>query len=279
MRHSVVYFAVLPTFFLFSIFALAQHGGGGGGGASGGGGGSHGGGFSGGGSSVSSGGGGHSFGGSGGSHSSGSASHGSASHGSGSRSWNGSGAHSSASSASRPGVKSKIAQLQKTDILTMLRHPFRKQEPKEVVEFRHRICPNGHCPVICARGSASQGFGCATVTLHNSCTHRGVWSGGSCLYQTHFLDDCDRFLADMTRQQRIAAEAERVRQNACAGGVSQQCYMASADAQNQAAIYQTYLDRYHQCRNRTLNTMPFGQYSYLGFSNAFMFEALSEGLR
>lgn len=286
MRHSVVCFAVLPEFFLFSIFTFAQHSGGGGGGASSGGGGAsvssasggssfHGG-FSGGGSTASSGGS-HS---SGASHGSGSASHGSAFHGSGSRSGsNGSSTHSSALSTLHHGVQSKTAQPKDRAIFVTLWHWFRKPEPKEGVELRRRICPNGQCPIICAPGSAGQQFGCATLRSHNSCTHRQVWNGGACLYQTPFLDDCDRFLMEMLRQQQIAAEAETVRQNACAGGVSQECYMASADAQNQAAIYQTYLDRYRQCRNRTLNTLPFGEYSYLGFSNAFMMEALSAGLQ
>jgi len=119
----------LAVVLLFSSVVLAQHSSGGGGGTGGGGGGgSHGG-------SVSSGGsgGGHSSGGSG-SHSSGGG-HNSGGHSSGSISSHSAGHGSQTHNphsilGSNRGVNTKTAQPEKRSFFSILRHPFRKPEPK-----------------------------------------------------------------------------------------------------------------------------------------------------
>jgi len=186
MRHSVLSLVVLLP---FSLFMFAQHSAGGGGGSSGGGG-SHGG-FSGG-----------SSGGGSASHSSGgSGSHGSASHGTSGHvsSGHASSGHNSGPGFSHVGAQTKTGHSEKRSFFSVLRHPFRKAQPKEAVDFRRRICPNGRC-MVCPPGSANGRWGCGGVLANSSCTQRGVWSGGSCLYHTPFLDDCSSFFMAMERQ-------------------------------------------------------------------------------
>jgi hypothetical protein len=251
MRHSILTLAVLLP---FSILLFAQHASGGGGGSSGGAsasGGSHGGGSSSGGSASS--------------HSSG----GSASHGSGSHS---SGAHSSGKASAHLGAQTKTAPPEKRSFFSFLRHPFRKPEAKEVVELRRRICPNGRC-MICPAGSAGR-WGCAGVAANNFCTRQEILGGGNCVLQAHFLDDCSSFLLAVQWQRRIMHAAESARQGACAAGPTPECADFTGKAQSQASLYQTYLDRYRQCRERSLTAQPYGGYAFGRYSPSVMFDPL-----
>lgn len=236
MRHSVfsvvssvITPAVLLAFFFsgFSLSALAQHSSSGGGGAASSGG-SHGG-SSGGGGSVS--------------HSSGGSTHGSSSHASAS------GSHAIGRNSAHGGLHIETSQHEKKGFFSALRHPFRKAEPKEVVELRRRICPNGRCQV-CPAGSANGGWGCGRAA-NNVCSSREVWGGNACLLQTNFLDDCLAERAALDRQATRMRDAESARQAACATGSAADCAASGAAAQSEAGLYQSLQERYQQCRNRS----------------------------
>jgi hypothetical protein len=248
MRHSVfttVSFAVL----LFSLSALAQHSGGGGG-ASGGGshGGSLGGGFSA-GSAISSGG--------NSAHSSGS----SGSHASSTHRSSGSVVHESSAMRTPP---------EKRNFFSALFHPLRKPESREVSRLLSRICPKGRC-AVCPPGSSSGHWGCGQTVAYPFCSHREVWSGGACLSQTDFLDDCDSLRMLMEQQQRLAQAAEFARQNACAAGPAE-CAGLSGRAQAQESLYETYMNRYRMCRDRLLTALPFGRYGIGSYAHAGFFD-------
>ena len=266
MRHSVL---CLVVFSLFSLIVFAQHSSGGGGGSSAG---SSGGSFSGGSHGGSSGG---SSGGSGGSHSSGGSSshasssgHGSAAHGS-AHGTSAPAGHGSALQLSHVGMQTKTVQPHRR-VFSALRHPFKKPEPKEVVELRHRICPNGRCEVCPPRSSRVASCGAAIAV--SFCTQRQLWSGDRCLYQTHFLDDCSLLRMDLDRQEAFAQTAELTRQTECAAGASAGCSEATTRAQVEDRLYQAYLNRYLQCRDRRLFTQPFG--GYIAASPDFAFDFL-----
>lgn len=260
----------LAVALLISSVALAQHPSGGGGSSGGGassGGGSHGG--STGGSSSS-----------GGSHSSGgSASHASGTHSSNSGSsaaWHGSKSqvlHSG--SEARGGAHMKTAQPQKRSFFSFLAHPFKKPQPKRVNDLRRWPCLKGPCPV-CPAGSAHRG-GCGVVTYNNVCTQRELWSGGSCLLQTRFLDACIGQRMAMEQQARRMQDAEADRDRACGAGSTQECSGLSSTAQSESIFYQTLLERYRQCQTRwpsssfgadaTFASFPSWQFDRLGAEN------------
>ena len=258
MRPFVLSVLALAVLLLFSLTTFAQHGGGGGASA-GGGGGSHGGGSS---------------SGSGGGHSSG----GSVSHGSSSGSARGSSVHTSAPHISNgsylhTGVQ-KSGPPEKHGVFHTLFHAPKKHEPQGVIILKHRLCPNGKCAVCPASGAH---WGCRSATT-NACAQRDVWNGGSCLYQSRFLDDCSSLLQAMQRQQQLAQAAEATRQGTCASAASSQCSEASNAALAQSRLYQSYADRYRLCRGRRLSAQPFGAYR-LSFSSQSMFDPLWAALQ
>ena len=264
----------LAVVLLFSSTMLAQHSSGGGGGSSGGGGGggSHGG-------SVSSGGsgGGHS---SGGSSSHGSAGHGSGGHGSISShsAGHGSQTHNPHSIlGSNRGANTKTAQPEKRSFFSILRHPFRKPEPKPgpktklVAEMRRPICIHGRCPVCLP------GRGCGVVLVHrrrNSCSARDLWSGGACLQQTPFLDDCSGPRRMMEQQAQRMQAAEAARQSACSNAARQDCSDLTGAAQSEGNLYRTLQDRYRMCRQRSLGAFPFAAFGFSGYSAGLLFGSL-----
>jgi hypothetical protein len=264
-RSSLVVAAAL----LYSSAVLAQHSSGGGGG-----GGSHGG-------SSSSGGGSHS------SSTSGSSSHSASSHGA-----SGASAHSSGSSganvkatsgtphstANRSLVKeskpepsrsirepNENAQLkpesksEKKGVFSFLRHPFRKHHPTPVAI--RPICPTGVCRV-CPPGLARVGGACIGGLLvrhhHDVCSAGEIWSGGACLFQTHFVDDCSGARLAMERQANLMDTAESARQNACTTGPTEMCMGLASRAESEASLYRTLEQRYQQCLRRTGTASSYG---------------------
>jgi hypothetical protein len=257
----------LAAILLISSVALAQHSSGGGGSSGGGassGGGSHGG--SSGGSSSS-----------GGSHSAG----GSAAHTSGTHTAN-SGAsasgHRSQGNALQSGARGSAhmkAQPEKRGFFSVVLHPFRKPQPKPVADLRRWPCVKGPCPV-CPAGSAHSG-GCGIPAYNNVCTRHELWSGGSCLSQSQFLDNCAGQRLAMDQQARHMHTAEAERDRACASGSAQECSDLSGNVQSESLLYQTLLERYRQCRTRwpssafgasaTFGSFQWWQFDRLGTEN------------
>ena len=263
----------LLALLLSSAVAIAQHSGGGGGGggasgggassggsyssssSSGGGGGSHGSGAGGGGGSFSGGGShGTSSGGSS-THNSGagSASHGSTSHGS-SRSGS-AGSHSISNRGPsikepRGGNTLRATQPQKRSFFSRLRHPFRKPESRPVAQ-RRPICFKGPC-VVCRPGAAGRGcLPTPSVTRNRDfCSHRDLWSGGSCILQTPIMDNCSGSRLAMQQQLQRLKSAESSRQSACAAGPSPECSQASSAWESENSLYQSLLMRHQQCLQR-----------------------------
>jgi hypothetical protein len=265
-RSSLVVAAAL----LYSHVVLAQH--------SSGGGGSHGG-SSGGGSG-------------GGSHSSSSSGSGSSSHSASSHGSSGASAHSSGSSGanvkatsgathssanhstvkeSKPETSRSIrepnekAQLkpeskpEKKGVFSFLRHPFRKHHPTPVAI--RPICPTGVCRV-CPPGLARVGGACVGGLLvrhhHDVCSTGEIWSGGACLFQTHFVEDCGGARLAMERQANLMDTAESARQNACTAGPTEMCTGLASRAESEASLYRTLEQRYQQCLRRTGTASSYG---------------------
>jgi len=231
-----------------SAAAFAQHSSGGGGSSGGSSGGS------GGGSHSSSGG--STAGSSTTSHSSGgSAAHGSAtSHGS---------SPARTKSAPGAGVRTKFETSGRRGFFSFLRHPFRKPEPKTdlkakiAADLRRPICFKGPC-LICPAGHAS-GVCAGLVVNHrrNLCSTKEIWSGGACLLQTSFLDDCSGMRLALEQQAQRMQAAERARQSACSAGSREECSDRAGGAQSETSLYGTLQERYRTCRRRSLTAYPF----------------------
>jgi len=261
---------------LFSSVMLAQHSSGGGGGSSGGGGGggSHGG-SSGGSSFSGSSGSGHSSG--------GSASHGSSGHNSSSGStsshfgWRGSQSHAQHSIREpNGGLRTRTAQPAKRGFFSFLRHPFRKPERKPLADLRRRpICVKGACPV-CPTGQVHSGGGCVPAILIRNrnwlCSPWETWSGGDCLLQTRFLDDCSGVRMAMEQQAQRMRAAEAAAQSACSTGARQDCSDLTSAAQSEANLYRELQNRYQQCRQRSLTFYPFSGFGLWSYSPGLSLE-------
>jgi len=274
----------LAVILLLSPNTFAQHSGGGGSASAGSsGGGSHGG-SSGGGSASS--GGGHSSGGGSSSHSSGSASHGSTAHSSSSGSaashsgtTHPSASHSNTASknlhsvhAPSTGSSGKAQPPQKHgffSFLPFLRHhvpvplpnpPQPKPEPKEpVAELRHPICFRGPC-TVCPAGQVHGANGCGGNIIQNRierrCPAGESWTGGGCLLQTWYQDECGGLRTMMERQAQRTHAAQLDRQITCSIGPWQQCSDLTSSAESEAGFYQALQNRYQACQRRSPTALP-----------------------
>ncbi len=295
---------------LLSVVTFAQHssGGGGGGssssgssgGSSGGGGGSHGGGGS------------SSSGGSGGSHSSGGSGSSSSAHSSGGSSSHASSGYSSsghgsiATPATHPSVNNsrpvsnshtnnahsnnersvrepnpgarRIEMPEKRGFFGFLRHPFRRPDPnpspktKTVTDLRRPVpCLRGPC-AVCPPHAGGCG---ATFYLrheHDRCTPGEIWTGGSCLLQTQFLDSCNALRMTMQRQEQRMRATESRQQSACAAGSSQACMDSASAAQSEAALYGSLQQQYQRCMQRSLASQPFAGFGLRGYAAGRLLE-------
>jgi hypothetical protein len=282
MRLSSLCFAAV---LLFCSATFAQHSSGGGGSSGGSsGGGSHSG-SSGGSSSSSS---------SASSHSSGgSVSHSSSVHGSTSGSSSTSLTRDSHSNAERSileqnaGARSATAHSEKKSFFSFLRHPFRKPEPKPdpktkaVSDRRHPRCVHGPCPV-CPPGQVYAGGGCAAKEFanhrNNFCSTSELWSGGACLLQTRFLDDCSGFRLAMERQAQRMQAAEATQQSVCTTGSRQDCSGLTSTAQSEASLYRALQDRYRLCQQRTQTVNRFVRPAVWSYSHGLLFDPLEMDL-
>jgi hypothetical protein len=251
---------VPATFLLFCPFVMAQHGGGGGGG---GGGGSHGG---------SSGGGGYSSGGSAGHSSGGSSSHGSSSHGSSAHGSSAESAHSTSrlnnslsrheQSFPRENHESLAKpQHEKPDLVSLLRHPFRKHHIEAAGDLPRHLCLYGLCSA-CPTGQTRVGGACVAPRIvyqnnRNTCSHWDVWVGDPCLANTHFIDECGPLWTMLDQQAARLNAAELDRQSACSAG-KPECSALTSRSQSEASLYLQMQARYTQCRQHPGAVSPFG---------------------
>ena len=279
----------LTAVLLFASFTLAQHSSGG----SSSGGSSSSGSSSGGSHSSSSGGSSYSGGSSGGgSHSSGgSAAHGSStSQGASGHNSNSPSSHSSAhlsrsspartNSAPGAGVRAKFEPPGRRSFFSFLRHPFRKPEPKtdrkpKIAALRRPICFKGPC-LICPAGQAN-GVCAGLVVDHrrNLCSTREIWSGGACLLQTSFLDDCSGMRLALEQQAQRMQAAEGARQSACSAGSREECSDRAGRAQSETSLYETLQERYRMCQRRSRTAYPFSGPGGSSYSPGLRFDRLA----
>jgi hypothetical protein len=256
-RSSLVVAAAL----LYSSVVFAQH-------SSGGGGGSHGG----------SGGGSHS--------SSGSSGHSASSHGSSGTSTHRSGSSGSSVKATSGAIHATVREPkpeisrtirepnekaqakaerkpEKKGVFSFFRHPFHKHHPTPVAI--RPICATGVCRV-CPPGLARVGGACVSGLLvrhhHDVCSTGEIWSGGACLFQTHFVDDCGGARLAMERQANLMDTAESARQSACTAGPTEMCMGLSSRAESEASLYRTLEQRYQQCLRRTGAASSFSGHTF-----------------
>ena len=272
---------LLALILVFTVPAFTQHssGGGGssgGGSSSGGGGGSHGG--SGGGGSS---GGGHSSGGSGGGSSHGASSHGASSHGSSSHASSGgsSASHSNLRSGHelRGGQEGKSAQPEHRGFFAFLRHPFRKPEPRPVVDLRHRVCPGGLCKP-CPVGEVSNGRGgCTSAYVASNRLFCSALSplnaANACPVQTSFRGDCSAELMAIQQQAQRVRTAEMNRNAACSADPAQECSSLTTVFESESRLYRVMEDRYAQCRQRMFDSYIRGRYGFGNSSQDLRFDS------
>jgi hypothetical protein len=163
----------------------------------------------------------------------------------------------------------------KKGFFSFFRHPFRKHEPKPVAVVRRPICPTGPCRV-CPAGLVRVGGGCVRsvfIRRHNPCSPWEIWSGGACLQQTQFVDDCSGLRMALERQALLMQTAEAARQNACAAGPTQMCSGLTSRAQSEASLYLVFQERYQRCR-QSFTAYPFRGHAGLSYSPRLTFDRL-----
>lgn len=163
------------------------------------------------------------------------------------------------------GAQPKPVQPEKRTFLSFLRHPFRKPEAKPVPDLRYRICWRGPCQA-CPPGQVQVGGACGgKVVVNNSynyCSHGEIWSGGACLLQTRFLDDCNGFRLALDQQARRMQAADSSQRSACSAGATQDCSELTGKMQSESNLYRSLQDRYRQCQLRSHSAFPNGSYGY-----------------
>jgi hypothetical protein len=223
----------LAVMLLFSSLAVAQHSSGGGG------------------SSGSSGG---SHGSSGGTVSGGSGSH--------SVSSQSGGSHSShaAPVVREPGISRTPTQPAKRTVLSFLRHPFRKPQPKTL---RERICAKGPCPV-CPGGQASgKNGGCVASAQTHDCHAGESWSGGGCVGNVtpHCSLDGDGELRATENSTNALKNSMDAACSAAPGG--QQCSEQSTLYQRAVGLYrqrqEAHSRAFQECEGRGSLSLPVKQ--------------------
>jgi len=180
------------------------------------------------------------------------------------------------------GTQGKTPISEKRSFFSFLRHPFRRPEPnpppktQPVADLRRPVCFRGAC-AVCPPGQAHTGACGGAFYVrhqHTHCTSGEIWSGGSCLLQTQFLDSCNSLRMAMQRQQQRMRVAESQQQNACAAGSTQSCLDSTSAAQSEAGFYRTLQERYQRCMQRSVS-YPFAGlvgFGYGGYSAGRLFE-------
>ena len=175
---------------------------------------------------------------------------------------------------------------QKRSFFSFLRHPFPRPRPKPeptpvpeparkpVADLRHPVCLRGPC-LACPMGQVPGASGCVSgFTSHadHFCSSAEIWSGGACVQQLHFLDDCTYLRMSMARQQQSMQAAANERQTACVAAQSQACSEATTKLNTEESLYRSFRNQYLRCQS--LNMFP-GRYSYYPRSSfGLMFDSV-----
>jgi hypothetical protein len=184
-------------------------------------------------------------------------------------------------SAPGAGVRAKFEPSGRRSFFSFLRHPFRKPEPKTdrkpkiAADLRRPICFKGPC-LICPAGQAS-GVCAGLVVDHrrNLCSTREIWSGGACLLQTSFLDDCSGMRLALEQQAQRMQAAEGARQSACSAGSREECSDRAGRAQSETSLYETLQARYRMCQRRSRTAYPFSGPGGSSYSPGLRFDRLA----
>jgi hypothetical protein len=177
------------------------------------------------------------------------------------------------------GMKATTAQPEKRSFFSFLRHPFRRPQPTSapiaVANLRHRVCLSGPC-MACPAGQTRVGGGCApaasTTHTHTFCPSGEIWSGGACILQVRFLNDCSSLRLLMERQAQSMQAAQSARQGACSAGNTQECITSDSTAQSEAGLYQALQERYRQCLRRSQSAYSFFGFPFNSYSTGRIFE-------
>jgi hypothetical protein len=179
------------------------------------------------------------------------------------------------------GMRTTTPQPEKRTFFSFLRHPFKRPqpnpEPTAVANLRHRVCLSGPC-LACPAGQGRIGGGCAPtasatyIHTHTFCPAGEIWSGGACILQVRFLDDCSSLRLLMERQAQSMQAAESARQGACSAGSTQECATLDSTAQSEANLYRTLQDRYRLCLQRSRTAYTFSGFPFKGYSTGIWFE-------
>jgi hypothetical protein len=162
------------------------------------------------------------------------------------------------------GTSQARTQPEKRGFFSFIRHPFRKAEPKPVSDLRRRVCLAGSCSV-CPVGQTAGKGGCIAAPVNTYyhrryCSPGEIWSGGACILQTHFVDDCSWLRMSVDRQQRAMQSAIVDEQARCGAGSTQACSQATAARQSEEDLYRTLSERYRQCLQRPTSTYSRGMF-------------------
>jgi len=166
---------------------------------------------------------------------------------------------------------------QKRTFFSFLRHPFRRPPAKPIANLRRPACFRGHCAAGCPIGQVVAGGVCVAARVrfeHNACSPFKVWSGGACLQETRFLDDCSALRRSVEQQQTRMRTAESARQNACSSGSAQECSDASSAFSSEENLYRTFQARYQQCQQHSLRGYLFPGHNRSGFGAGLMFDPM-----
>lgn len=171
------------------------------------------------------------------------------------------------------GAQGKTEPSEKKSFFSFLRHPFRGPSPSPKPEPTTKLVPNLR-RWICVNAG-----GRCTGTAHDnrrgtSCQAGEFSSGGACLLQTRFMDDCFGQRRVMEQQARRMQAAQSAQQNACASGSTQDCSNLTGTAQSEANLYRTLQDQYQTCRRRSQAAYSFTGFGFSGYSSGLSFEPL-----
>jgi hypothetical protein len=145
----------------------------------------------------------------------------------------------------------RIREAEKRTFFSRLWHVFRHRRP----ELRRPVCVRGLCATPCPIGQIRRSGACVVVALRlerAACPARELWSGGQCLLQAHFLDDCSALLMALRQEEMRMRAAESAQRDACSAGSTPGCSEATASWHSEEALYRSLLARYQQCRQGSL---------------------------
>lgn len=106
-----------------------------------------------------------------------------------------------------------------------------------------------------------------TNHTNNFCSPWEFRSGGACLQQVRFLDDCIGLRMAMEQQAQRMQAAQAAQLSACGAGPREECSDLTSTALSEAHLHQELQRRYELCRARSLSVYPFSGFGYGGYSS------------